>query len=236
MAALPRVPLPAGHPARIQTIPSCMHSAMRLLLDAYDQAHELANDVWACAVEIDCLRRAGLTNNDLRWLVRRNYIEHAVEITRPGKKQRQFRKDSKLSIAERTHVVLTTAGATIVRIDNSQRLPPPKGDRQFAERNGQRSTARLVPEWDSARRELRVGGHIVKQFKQPAPSQETILASFEEEGWPDRMDDPLPPQFGVCEKQRLHQTIVNLNRYQKAGLIRFFGDGTGDGVCWQVES
>jgi len=74
----------------------------------------------------------------------------------------------------------------------------------------------------------------VKQFKQPAPSQETILASFEEEGWPERIDDPLPQQLGVCEKQRLHQTIINLNRYQREELIRFFGDGTGNGVCWDA--
>ena len=34
----------------------------------------------------------------------------------------------------------------------------------------------------------------MKQFKVPSPTQESILAAFEEEGWPAAIDDPLPPQ------------------------------------------
>jgi hypothetical protein len=34
---------------------------------------------------------------------------------------------------------------------------------------------------------------VVKEFKLPAPNQETILTAFQEEGWPPRIDDPLPP-------------------------------------------
>jgi hypothetical protein len=76
----------------------------------------------------------------------------------------------------------------------------------------------------------------VKRFRQPAPSQETILATFEEEGWPPHIDDPLPPQPGQLPKQRLHETITNLNRHQQNRLLHFLGDGTGRGVCWQLRA
>jgi hypothetical protein len=80
-----------------------------------------------------------------------------------------------------------------------------------------------------------LGGRIVKQFSQPAESQEIILAAFQEQDWAERVDDPLPPRSGINAKRRLHDTICNLNRHQKEASIHFFGDGTGRGVCWQLK-
>ena len=74
---------------------------------------------------------------------------------------------------------------------------------------------------------------IVKQFKHEAPNQELLLVSFEELNWEQRIDDPLPRHPGKDPKQRLHDTIKKLNRGQFNPLIRFFGDGTGRGVCWE---
>ena len=68
----------------------------------------------------------------------------------------------------------------------------------------------------------------------PSPNQEAVLAAFEEEGWPHRIDDPLRFQVELGPKYRLHYTIRRLNRSQQQRLIRFFGDGTGVGVCWQL--
>ena len=42
--------------------------------------------------------------------------------------------------------------------------------------------------------EVRYRDEIVKRYRVPAPNQELILAAFEEEGWPQLIDDPLPPQ------------------------------------------
>ena len=50
-----------------------------------------------------------------------------------------------------------------------------------------------TPVWDAGCRELRLRGQIVKRFKVPSPIQESILAAFQEEGWPSAIDDPLPP-------------------------------------------
>ena len=112
----------------------------------------------------------------------------------------------------------------------------PSDEPQLLEISPPSTTAlvRPTPRWDRDRHELRVGGELVKQFKLPSPNQEMILMALEEESWPPRIDDPLPPSQKLDAKQRLHDTIKNLNRNQKHRLIRFMGDGTGQGVRWQL--
>ena len=75
---------------------------------------------------------------------------------------------------------------------------------------------------------------MVKVFKLPSPNQETVLMAFQEEGWPPKIDDPLPPHGDILPKRRLHDTIKSLNRNQKSRRLRFMGDGTGEGVCWEL--
>jgi len=109
-------------------------------------------------------------------------------------------------------------------------------------RNGRRvrhglTRSELVrPIWDIERRQLRLGTDLIKQFKLPSANQETVLTAFEEDGWPPRIDDPLPPKANLPSKQRLHDTIKSLNRNQQHRLLRFSGDGSGEGVCWSVRS
>jgi hypothetical protein len=90
------------------------------------------------------------------------------------------------------------------------------------------------PRWDPATRVLWVDEVIVKSYRVPSPNQETVLSVFQEEGWPSRIDDPLPPVPEGCAKDRLRDTIRRLNASQKNQLIRFHGDGTGEGVLWEV--
>lgn len=92
------------------------------------------------------------------------------------------------------------------------------------------------PRWDRARRELWLGTQLIKRFRVPATNQELILQAFEEEGWPDRLDDPLPYVEGVNNPERLHATINRLNGRQITVLIRFKGDGTGTGILWEIVS
>ena len=80
---------------------------------------------------------------------------------------------------------------------------------------------------------LRLGQCVVKEYRVPSLNQEAILTAFEEEGWPHRIDDPLSPQADQDPKCRLHDTIKRLNGHHKDRLIRFRGDGTGEGVCWE---
>jgi hypothetical protein len=92
----------------------------------------------------------------------------------------------------------------------------------------------LLPCWNSVLRELRLGSRLVKRFQAPADNQEAILDALEEEGWPVRIDDPLSPTPDINAKRRLHDTIKNLNRHQTHRVIRFRGDGRGEGVLWEA--
>lgn len=90
------------------------------------------------------------------------------------------------------------------------------------------------PFWNFKLRELWVGDRLVIKFGQPARTQEPILQAFQEEGWPEAIFDPLPPDPDgkVDSKDRLHAAIGNLNRHQK--IIQFFGVGTGESIGWKL--
>lgn len=208
--------------------------AFELLLEAYEDAQELGRTVWDFAVEVDFLREAGLNVNDLRWLLCKKLIEHARETTLCGDAVRSFRPERSLSFHRRTCLVLCPEGLAVAR----QAQLATNASPGFAGRNGvSRSAASVspqLPKWDSDRQELRLGDLVVKRFKLPAANQETILAAFEEESWPARIDDPLPPRPDQDPKRRLHDTINSLNRHQKNSVIKFLGDGSGEGICWEL--
>jgi hypothetical protein len=208
---------PASH---INTPPA---AALGLLLEAYDYARQLEKDVWDFAVEIGPLREAGLTNNHLRWLLCLGYAEHGIEQTRLGTVRRQFSRVDNLSLTDGACFVLTEAGAAYARSAAVTSVAQPE-----AERGDEK------PVWDAARRELRFRGVLVKRFRQPSPSQEAILAAFDEESWPPRIDDPLPPETGQDAKRRLQRTIGNLNRAQENPVLHFQGGGDGQSVQWRA--
>ncbi len=209
-------------------------SALAYLVEAADFARELGRDPWDFAVEIQTLREMGLTNNDLRWLVCKNLLEHRQETTTVGDTSRVFQPDRPLSFSENACFVISAAEPvtsragldSLAKVYEAVRRSSPLG------RNGHNRD--LLPKWDRDRQELRVGGIVVKQFKVPAINQERILAAFEEEGWPVHIDDPLPPHPEQDPKRRLHDTINSLNRNQKRALIQFIGNGNGQGIRWEL--
>src|SRR5262249_37749609 len=91
------------------------------------------------------------------------------------------------------------------------------------------------PHYDRDRRELSLGGKLVKRLKQRAPDQTLILDAFEEQNWPARIANPLSPRgHGRPRKLRLNPAIYRLNRHQVHSLRHFRGDGTGEGVIWEM--
>jgi hypothetical protein len=131
-------------------------------------------------------------------------------------------------------VVITDFGREIVEqclttqeLDRSSSSPIPL--------SGSPAEKSVRPAWDTERHELSCAGKIVKKFKWRATNQEAILAAFEEDGWPAHIDDPLPQQADIDPKRRLADAIKSLNRHQKSSLIRFCGDGTGEGVLWEFK-
>ncbi len=89
------------------------------------------------------------------------------------------------------------------------------------------------PFWEKKRGILWLDGRIVKQFKHPAGVQQRILSEFEDLGWPDVIDDPLPLEH-VDPKERLRDAIRRLNYDQKEATIIFEGNGTGTAICWRL--
>jgi hypothetical protein len=97
-----------------------------------------------------------------------------------------------------------------------------------------RTISNARPRWDALTRTLYFGDCIVKRFRRHSPNAELILQAFEEQGWPFRIDDPLPVWRGHSQKRRLHESIQNLNRRLGCRLLIFRGDGSGKGIRWEA--
>ena len=86
------------------------------------------------------------------------------------------------------------------------------------------------PEWDPDRNELWFRGRCVRTVRgrTVATNIHVILDVFHEDGWPTRIDDPLPngPNHG-----RLRSTVATLNE-ELSGMV-FLSDGTGEGIRWE---
>lgn len=201
------------------------------LVNAYRYSNDTHCDRWEFAVEISQLRQWGMTPTDLRWFVKKGYVDHACEITVEGDPSRRFRTTGKVSFKKRTCFVLTARGYELAVQCLGDSLAGPSDSAESSVKNAGR--CEKVPKWDSDLRELRLGGVLVKHFKWQAVNQESILSAFEEEGWPKVIDDPLPPKEEHDTKRRLLDTIKSLNRNQKENAIRFRGNGTGEGVIWE---
>lgn len=229
--------------------------AHRILQDAAIAASDVGADQWEFAVEISEFKRLGVTPTDLRWMVHKGLIEHGEEV---HSKNRLISYPVGMVFSESSCFVLTSAGQKWVpeQEDASYQLPVVDCQNENqdasdvgesmatyrtelapAKRNGRHSRnvrqEVVKPRWDADTRRLCLGDSLVKQFKCPAENQERIIVAFDEEGWPPRIDDPLPPVAEVNPKKRLHDTINAFNRNQIEPLIRLKGDGTGEGILWE---
>ena len=95
-------------------------------------------------------------------------------------------------------------------------------------------TAVCKPCWNPRRRQLCLGDMVVKHFRVAAQIQQMILSVFEEECWPEHIDDPLPGGGDIDSHTRLHDAINRLNGHQTNRLLRFKGNGNGNGIRWEV--
>lgn len=210
-------------------------AALVRLLEAHQCARELQRSPWDFAVEIDELRRMGCSNSELRWLICKGLAAQATEVVPSDSDRRTFQRSGDLIFNERTCFTLTEKGLPIAANQATRRAQVAASPPALP---AQPSTAEpedeMVPTWDDDRQELRLGNVVIKRFKVPAANQQRILAAFEEEQWPVRIDDPLPPTPDQLPKRRLHDTINSLNRNQLRPLIRFLGDGRGEGVRWRL--
>jgi hypothetical protein len=231
-----------------------LRSGLALLWRAYMYAQDARVDLWDFALEIDNLYETGLTISDLRWLVAKGLVEHGRETSVYGDSHRSFHPSEGFNFDNATCLVLTPRGATLAnRVSNESAVSlqsflfigttsiegsetaAPQSDRLPATESHV-APAALKPHWNPKRRELCLAGTIVKRFRVPAPNQEIILCVFQEEGWPEHIDDPLPVSEGVDSQTRLHDAINRLNGHQTNPMLRFHGNGNGTGVCWELRN
>lgn len=240
----------ASDDRRQALIPRALDEGFRLLRQAALYARSLSRSPWDFAVEIESLRRLRFTDNDLRWLVWSGWAAQACETSGIADVERRFELRSGSRFEPHSCFVLTPDGERAIAewldeaVDGSPRgefdgglsspiaVPASEAPRGDARTNGLAAET-SAPSWCADRQELRFRERLVKVFRLPSPNQETVLAAFEEEGWPCRIDDPLPPVPDLDPKRRLHDTIKSLNRNQRSPLVRFLGDGTGLGVRWR---
>ncbi len=202
-----------------------LKDGLSLLWRGYEYARDLGAGRGDFSLDTAALGEAGLSAIDLRWLTARGYIAAAPTDASPA-----FPRLNRPAAGKVTCHVLTDAGVAFACRILSPALEAPHPAPAGAPAPAQ------APSWDADRKELRYGTTVVKQFRWAAVNQETILMAFEEDHWPARIDDPLPPKPDVDSKHRLHDTIKCLNRNHKARLIRFSGDGTGEGIVWSARA
>jgi hypothetical protein len=218
-----------------------IEATLKLLHEAELYARDANQDAWQFAVEIEQLRRTGITESALRWLVCKGFVRHADEVTRLGDAHRKFRAIGTFCLTKSVCFIINKAGTATTASNttwcdsgvanvscNPSRIIDGNG-------NGHtRNHREVLPLWDAIRHELRLGETLVKRFKHPSRNQQAILATFQEEGWPYKVDDPLSPTEDGDPKRRLNDTIKGLNHHQANALIKFRGDGTGEAVVWEA--
>ncbi|MEL6110906.1 MAG: hypothetical protein AAFU85_33280 [Planctomycetota bacterium] len=213
-------------------------TALVHLSRAIAYANDTGSSHWDFAVSICHLRSLGVTEIDLRWLVKKGLVEHAYEVTVLGEDGREFRATGDLTFGDRTCFILTDLGWASAQSLSPLAVSHVHHSAEFSGPSNETletfDCVGIVPCWDAYTRKLVLGESVVKQFRWPAVNQEAVLNAFQEEGWPRKILDPLPPQPEQDSKRRLADTIKCLNKKQTNRLIEFHGDGTGEGVFWEI--
>jgi len=223
-------------------VPAALSAPVRVAFAQLLEVHELArasgHKASDFAAEITNLTELGITPSVLRWLVCRGYAKCLREVPQSADKERRFEPVDNLALSSQSCFVLSRKGMLFARAILELSGTDPAGgapeEGNFSGSEQRRSG--LAPRWDAKRRELRLARRLLKRFRVPAPNQEAVLAAFQEEGWPNCIDDPLPPKGDLSPKRRLHDTIKALNRKhrQRPPLVHFLGNGTGENIVWEL--
>jgi hypothetical protein len=225
------VAVPTVSSASVQT-------AFAHLLEIHELARASGRRASDFAAEITSLTESGISVSVLRWLVCRGYAKCLRDVTQSADKERRFEAVDNLAWNSQSCFILSRRGVLFARAVLQLTGRSSASSEETTEGSGgpQETSGSMAPMWDAKRRELRLARKLVKRFRVPAPNQETILAAFQEEGWPNCIDDPLPPKGDLSPQRRLHDTIKSLNRKhrQKPAMIHFLGNGTGKNIVWEL--
>jgi hypothetical protein len=209
-----------------------VQNALALLLEGHSLAQDVRAAPWEFAVDLTTLTAAGGTPNVLRWLLRRGYVELAVVPSRVAPPKHHKRPATDTVFPSGSCFFLTGTGVAVAcasGVPQTARLVVP------ADGPGRVPKATALPVWDEIQGRLLFLGQIVKRFHHAASNQRTVLRALNNRGWLECVSDPLPrPANGVNVKQRLHDTIKNLNRGHEFVCLHFYGADGGRAVGWKL--
>ena len=192
-----------GHRKAVQ-----FSSFLQLLLEANEYSSDLTISPWEFSVDLAQARTMGINLNDLRWMIGRSWIQ-----CHQGESEAEDLRNATNEKSQSSRYIILDSGVTALRCvregdASTAAIHTVKVAQAFG---GNFPKEDSTPQWNVERRELTVLGTVVKRFRWPAPNQETILSVFSEEGWPSRIEDPLPQGNGLDPKRRLGDTIKCLN-------------------------
>jgi hypothetical protein len=187
------------------------------------------------AVDRAFLWKRGVKNAQVHALIDGGYIEPRAALSRPRRQPTAAPVCSRPARDLRTRFVLTTAGIALV-----WPLVPVTGNGAAGSAAGPGGKGPLrgktqKPEWVASARELRYGGCVVKRFRRVAPIQKLILETFQELGWPESIDNPLPRDRHVKVKDRLREAVKSLNRRRINPVMQFHVDVSESRVHWTLK-
>jgi hypothetical protein len=220
-----------------------LNTALVMLVRAYQYSQDTQLDRWEFAIPVAEFRYAGVTISELRWLLFSGLALHARETIHANGQYRKYTRLDIRSLPSDACFILSDKG--VKSLDTAVRpagLPKTmhvkdlhtNGIPQINSTSKIGVTVDSIPHWDLNRLELKFQGVLVKAYKSLPSNQGSILTAFQEEKWPVRIDDPLPPISSQDSPRRLSDAIKQLNRSQENELLRFCGDGTGKGVVWKA--
>jgi hypothetical protein len=202
--------------------------AFHVLFDAYFAAVQVRKNPTDFAIALPLLSKQGISETVLRWLAANHLIEHRVPHASQAKEAGLCQLSTCANFTCASRFVLTQLGFGLA-LEVLWQAPCNHVERE----DGHLTVGAGIPRYDGVSI-LWLGEVVVKQFEVPAENQKLILLAFEEENWLPRIDDPLPGKSGINRKKRLNKAISGLNHAQTNPLIRFHGDGTGQGIAWEI--
>jgi len=199
------------------------------LQHGYNFAIDVEEEPEQFSLEIEQLTGIGVSYSELRWMIAKGLVRHLIEMTLDGDECRHFRHVASGKLCSTSCFLITEHGRSLLSL-TAFSAPPIRIEKPSPD-----GTQTQRPVWDPDRQELSLLGHLVKRFRLPSHNQVAVLATFEEEAWPVKVYDPLPVTTGVDPRRRLQDTIKGLNRSQKNPLLHFQGDGSGEGIVWEIK-
>jgi hypothetical protein len=199
------------------------------LLEGHTDSLRFRCDTWQFAINLRDLEHQNLSVTALQALLHLGLIRHGIE----GDSEAA---DRKIDLVE--HRRLTSESCFILSHEGVQVAYSfaPRDPRANGQQPGVGASV-VLPSFlknPDGSRTLAFVGQVVRVFRKYAQFQEKVLESFQAEGWPVRIADPLPHTSHVNPKTRLHEVITRLNSKQDTPLLRFHGDGSGQGACWKI--